>query len=167
MTYELPDGILKGKDAKEYRLQVACVDYLKGQRRIKNKTYPITRPFPQLWKGGEQRFTHCYAGRDAEDGFFLKQMGVRAGIYDICLWWEAGIHFIDLKCNTGLSAMQKQFGGDMKSIGVKTATASSVAQFRDILIGWGLICENHQVTEPEVSLEQKQANYLAMMRPID
>lgn len=169
---ELPDGILKGRDAKEYRLQVACIDYITGQRRVKNKPYQITRPFPQLWIRDEvdgkeyKRFTHCYAGRDANEGHYLKLMGVRPGIYDILLWWEAGFHWIDLKCGTGLSDPQKQFNRDMTRIGIPHATASSVAEFRDLLIGWGLTCLNPHVHEPAVSLEQKQLAYLEMMKPL-
>lgn len=166
MTYELPDGILKEKHGtREYQLQIHCIDYLQGRKRIKGKTYPITRPFPQLWHNNNPRWTHIATAREGDQAFFLQQMGLRRGIFDLMLWWEAGIHFIDLKATGGLSADQRQFADDMRRIGIKTATASTVAQFRDQLIAWNLTCENPTVTEPPLSLEKRQLAYLEMMRP--
>lgn len=168
MTYELPADILKEKHGKEeYRLQVACVDYLKGQIRDGRNVYHAKRPFPQLFTDtGHQRFSHIFQGRNEKDGFFLKMMGLRRGLFDL-LFWPGFIGFIDLKVGTGLTKEQKQFQGDVNTIpGVLTATASSVANLRDVLIRWGLTCENRACIEPPASLAKQQQSYLDMMRPL-
>lgn len=168
MKYELPDGILKKEhDPAEYRLQVACMDYLRGQRRMKGKTYPLPRPFPQLYtQDGHQRFTHIAAGRNKEDGFFLQQMGLRRGVFDLFLW-PGFFGFIDLKATGNLTREQLQFADDMRGNGAKVATARSVAEFRDTLVGWNLKCVNPTVFEPEPPAHVKQAAWLEAMKPIN
>jgi hypothetical protein len=165
-VHPLPEGILKKHhDAKEYRLQVACIRYLRGQVKHGRNIINVARPFPELYYNSEQLFTHIYQGRgDPKEGFFLKELGQRTGIFDIMIW-PSFIGFIDLKVNGELSLSQKNFDASMKGK-AKTATARSVAEFRDILKGWGLKCKKEEVLEPAISLEEKQKRYLDMMKPL-
>lgn len=167
--YQMPEGILKEKYGKaEYRLHVACINYLRGHIKSGRNIIKVKRPFPELFSPcGNQRFSHIAQGRDETEGFFLKQMGLRRGLLDLIFWHQKFIvGFIDFKVDTGLAPAQKQFWKDIELCGVKLGTATSVAQMRDVLIGWGLTCEQPVVTEPPISKEEAQARYLEMMRPI-
>lgn len=169
MKFEMPDGILKEKHGTaEYRLHVAFVDYLRGNKRIGNKLYPITRPFPDLFDGyGKQKWTHCAQGRDKTEGFFLNQMGLRAGVLDLFFWYPR-IFFMDAKdWGRDYSLEQKNFCLHMENIGVKTFKFYTAAEGRDILIKQGLRCDNMLVNEPKASKEDQQLAYLETLRPIE
>ena len=148
----------------EYKLHVACIDYIRGQVRHGNKTYPVTRPFPALYSPeGKQRFTHIYQGRNEDEGFHLKQMGLRPGISDLMLW-PGFLGFIDFKVHTELSRDQAQFFRDVGLIGAKTATATSREEFRDTLISWGLECINPTIQPPKPTRAQIDQGLMEMHR---
>lgn len=165
--YQHPEGILKDSSHnKEYYLHRACIDYISGRVRSGKQIMEVKRPFPQLWDGRDQNFSHNYQGRSAEEGFFLKQLGLRRGVFDIHLW--PGFHiWIEIKVTTGLTPEQRQYQKKMEGMGDKTGVAHSVAEFRDLLIGFGLPCEQPVVKEPELTAEEKHSAAMAMMQPIE
>jgi hypothetical protein len=139
---------IKLKAATEYSLQTYVIKYL----RAKN----ATPPFPDL------TFFHVYNGRNEKEGFFLKQLGVLAGVCDLLLIApNQPLMGIELKVGKNQqSEHQKNFAYKMNRCGHKTAVCRSVAEVRDCLIGWGLTCHNTRVIEPPRSeLEQREAAF--------
>lgn len=142
----------------EYTIQVGIADHLKGQRRIGNKTYPGNPPFPGLL------FTHAFQGRSKEEGYYLKALGVRAGIFDIPLWWEnprkAELEKLNLNIplyeagmlevkrpKEGYSDSQKEIKPILERLGMKHGIVHSVREAHDMIISWGLIAAHNTIFE--------------------
>ena len=130
------------KDWKEYRLQRAMSDYLKGIRRKGNKEYPATVPFRDLlWFAvGNQR-------QDETEAYLLKQIGVKAGVYDLI--FIKPLMAGDAKVDSPLSSNQKKFREAFQRAGGTCFEWRSVRQMRDDLIAAGLVCHNMTVFEPD------------------
>lgn len=133
----------------EDKIQKAAVAYLRGYRIHKRKKYYTTIPFPELlcWHTANQ-------GRSAAEGAKMKEMGVLAGVWDItCIFSIApGKGILEAKTSKGtLSGPQMDFERRFKERGGVSGIFRSVAECRDILISWGLKCENMTVFEPDLS----------------
>lgn len=110
--------------AKEYRIQVAIIDHITG-RKTGNKAFNAF-------------VCHIYQGRSKEEGFFLKQLGVVAGVADLLVIWRGGLGFLEVKKPDGnASPPQRKFAGVCKWLGVHYAIVRSVKQAHDTLAGWG------------------------------
>lgn len=148
----------------EYKLHVAIIDHIKGQKRKGKEIIQGTRPFRNLF------VTHIFQGRSAEDGFFLKQMGVFPGVADLlCIWDNAGpqIGFLEVKTEKGyLSTAQKKFKGICQAFGVRYALVRSVADAHRQLKDWGVHCVHDSVVEPDIrSWDQKLEDAKALWKP--
>lgn len=136
----------------EYRIHVAIVDHLTG-RKTGSKAF--------------NAFTcHVFQGRSAEDGFFLKMLGVIAGVADLLVLWRSkcvcgvpkiGIGFLEVKKPEGYaSAPQRKFSGICHWLGVNYAIVKSVGQAHEVLVKWGCP-ENHKAfAEPDVRTKQQK-----------
>jgi hypothetical protein len=114
----------KQKVAKEYRIQVAIVDHVMG-RKTGNKAFNAF-------------ICHIYQGRSKEEGFFLKQLGVVAGVADLLVIWRGGMGFLEVKKPDGrASTPQRKFEGICTWLKVNYAIVRSVKEAHDTLVGWG------------------------------
>lgn len=134
-------------------------DYLRGIRRKGNKEYPATIPFRGiLWFAvGNQR-------QDETEAYLLKQIGVKAGVYDLIFIKPliAG----DAKVDSPLSSNQRKFREAFLRAGGQCFEWKSVAQMRDSLIAAGLECHNMTAEEPEyLTKEEKHKQVHEMYRP--
>ena len=142
----------------EYKLHVAIIDYLRGQKRKGNEVFPGNKPFPYLF------VCHIFQGRSKEDGFFLKNLGVFPGVADILAIWKTNdgfdIGFIEVKTVKGaLSTPQKKFKSICHWFGIKWALVRSAQETHDTLKSWGLECVSDSVREPDLRDEmQKRAD---------
>ncbi len=135
---------------EEYHLQVAVIDHLTGRIRRGNEYIRSTPAFNGLF------VTHIYQGRSKEDGFFLKQLGVVAGVADLLLVWRGGFGFIELKRQAGQSSpVQRKFQGFCMSIGVKYEIARSVKDVHEICIKWGLTPNHNYCKEPNKKTDKQ------------
>lgn len=154
---------IKLKAATEYALQVHVMRYLDGKIKQGRNVIQVVMPFPELvaW--------HCYNGRSKEEGFFLKELGVMAGVHDVHLMWPDAFATIELKIGKNTqSAYQRTFAMHMQRCRHNTAVCRSVAEVRDTLVGWGLECRNRHVIEPPRSeLEKREAAFSMYQRRPD
>lgn len=117
----------KTRTQKEYRLQVHIAK--------KHSEY-----FPNVM------MTHVpNKGKGGADGFFKKQMGVKAGVSDIALWWKAQpekhlLHagMVELKVDTGVSPDQNKWMSAFWGIGGYEGVARSWQQYYKLLCSWGI-----------------------------
>ncbi len=79
--------------------------------------------------------------RSPRTGARLKQMGVRAGVADLCIILPSGlVHFLELKAPKGKqSKPQKDFQAQCEGCGVPYAVASSFEEAEAILRRWGAL----------------------------
>lgn len=150
------------RNYEETRLQIASVDYLRGQRWHGKHCYPTTKPFPDLL------FTAtAFEGRSAAEGYKRKRMGVRAGVWDVVCWWPGtpGKGILEAKAGTGLSSTQKEFQEEFHRTGGLSGIFHTVAEMRDIIISWGLKCSNMTVEEPGARKEVLYKAAIEMFRP--
>ena len=162
---EDPKKPRKKRDNKEYHLQVYAFRYLRGTiRKGKNVTHTVV-PFPEVeaW--------HVFQGRkyvndddeqaklEAElNGFYLKELGVLAGVHDMHMIWPNQFATIEFKIGKNdQGPYQRTFTMHMQRCGHRTAVCRTVAQVRDQLIAWGLECKNPVCIEPPRSLEERKA----------
>lgn len=143
----------------EFKIQVASTDHLRGQRRQGNKVYSSIAPFKGLF------VTHIYQGRNENEGFFLKMMGVYPGVSDLLVIWATptGVDFgfIEMKTDKGrLSPPQIKFKGICQAFGIKWALCRTVRQVHDTVKGWGAECVHDTVIEPD--LRTKEEKYEAL-----
>lgn len=119
---EFQPGIFTAtRNQQEYRLHVKVVKHLKECFPSVLFTHPANRPSSK------------------QHGFFLKEMGVRAGVPDLLLWWESGSGAIELKAPQGVASIgQKTFAFHFKHLGNKHAYCKSVEQVHKTLLGWGI-----------------------------
>jgi len=147
----------------EFRLQCAIIDHVRG-RLTGNKAFNVF-------------ITHIYQGRDANDGFFLKKMGVVAGVADMLILWrtscscglpKVGIGFLECKTKTGkLSGVQGKFRGICHWLGIHYAEARSVKEAHDVLVGWGCHVNHAAIREPDLrSNTQKKSDGFDMYKPL-
>ncbi len=159
---EVVPKIRKERDNSEYKLQVEIIDHLTGRIRNGKEWIRGTPAFRGLFA------THIFSGRSKEDGFFLRQLGVVAGVADILCIWRGGYGFIEVKTQSGsLSPPQKKFKGFCMSIGVNYEVARSKRDAHNILIGWGLTPAHNAIKEPDLrsETEKKAANFAFFARP--
>jgi len=151
----------------EFILQVASVAYLNGKLGEGKKAIQVSRPFPELFDhDGRQRFTHIAQGRDKREGFFLKMMGLRRGIYDMFFWPRQGFLWMDFKVDSRLSKDQEAFGWNMREMDIPCHTPGSVKQFSDILVAHGLKRTHDMIIEPDLrSWEKKVDDAIAWGAP--
>lgn len=151
----------------EYKRHCAIVDHLKGERHIGNKIYPGQKPYPKLL------VIHIFQGRSKAEGFFLKRLGVLAGVLDLlCIWkLDKGydIAFLEIKTDVGkLSSAQKKFVGILNWFGIKWAIASTVKQAHDQFKTWGLMSVHEAIDESDLrDFEQKKRDAFDMYRPVE
>lgn len=142
---------VKEKVNKEYRIHVAIVDHLRGQTRKGRETIQGTKPFPGLF------VTHIYQGRSKDEGFFLKRLGVYAGVADLLLIWRGGFGFIEVKSENGvLSSPQRKFKGFCHALNIPWSLARSVRDAHRAVKGWGVKCDHDAVTEPDLHTKQEK-----------
>ncbi len=146
----------------EYRLQVAVVKHLQSA-------------FPSLL------FTHVpNRSKDAQDGFFRKQMGVLPGVPDLIFWYRETLRddgrlvwsgivsaAIELKASKGRSSNdQNRFASSFVHIGGKYAVCKSVKEAHDALVSWGLEPRHDGYVEPDTrSDNQKKADSFDYFKP--
>lgn len=144
----------------EYALQTHVIRYLSGKIRRGRNVIQATVPFPDLI------FFHCYQGRTEEDGFFLKELGVKPGVADILLVGHNLFAGIELKVGKNKqSDYQRNFQYKLETYGHKYAVCRTVAEVRDLLISWGLECKNMHCIEPPRSEEEKRKAVWEMYKP--
>lgn len=141
----------------EYPIHKAMIDYLDGRVWKGNKIIHRGNPaFENLL------FFHIpnqgHGENAASEGFFLKQLGVVAGAYDLLFFWPprmAGAY--DAKAPGGsLKTPQKRFREQWERCGFPSAWGTSTEHLRDTLIGWGAKCMNHSVKRVDLrSWEEK------------
>jgi hypothetical protein len=129
-------------------------------------------------KKHQQYFPHvimtAFPGRpgDAQDGFFKAMMGVRAGITDILLWWEAGAHWlkdigclkagvVEIKVDAGVSSAQNKFMSAIRHIGGKDGVVHSWQEYYKLLCFWGIKPTSVCTIFDEPSYETKQQKFAA------
>lgn len=144
----------------EYAIHVAIVDHLKGQIRKGNKTYPCEKPFKGLF------VTHIYGGRSKDEGFFLKQLGVTAGVADLFFMHKEIWGFVEIKTESGRpSEAQRRFRDMCAMMGVKWALVRSVREAHDQFVAWGLKADHSLVSEPDLrSFQQKNKDVFDMYK---
>ncbi len=143
------------RNTKEYRFQVAVVDWLYGRTRKDNKTFGCNPPMPGLL------FTHHYAGRKgSSEGFFLQQLGVRPGMADILCWWNTGgtLHagMLELKVDADMSAAQHKIKGTCIQLGIKYEMARNPEQVIGAYRHWGLNPLHTAILTPDYSTKQEK-----------
>ena len=144
----------------EFKIHRAIIDHLEGQTRKGNETFGCHPPFLNLL------FTTIYQGRNAEDGFFLKMLGVKPGIADIIAWYKThkglGCSFIEVKTKTGSqSSPQKKIQARCSMLGIAYVIVRSVQQVHDHLKSVGLKPQHNNVREPDLrsDAQKKQDAY--------
>ncbi len=128
----------------EFRLQVACVEHIE-------KCFNV--------------WVTAFPGRpgDAQDGFFKKKMGVKAGVPDLIFVLPGGIFgAIELKVKGGrLHEAQRKEPCYMAAHGAKTGICTSVRHVHDMLVSWGCVAKYDSVREPDLrsDAQKKQDSY--------
>lgn len=151
---------------KEYQFQICVVDWLYGRTRKGNKTYPGNPPMPGLL------FTHHYAGRTKEDGYFLQQLGVRPGIGDILNWWHDGERLecgmLELKVDADMSSSQHKVKGTCIQLGIKYELARTPAQVIAVYHKWGLKPLHEAIRTPDYrTFDDKKKESFDMQKPLN
>lgn len=152
----------KERDNREFKIHVAIVNHVKGKDGI--------------GKAFNAFITHIYQGRSKEDGFFLKMLGVFAGVADLIVLWRSkcscgvskvGIGFLEVKKPDGYqSTPQKKFQGICHWLGINYAIVKSVKEAHDTLVKWGCPALHHSIIEPDTrSLAQKKIDAFNMFKP--
>lgn len=145
---------------EEFKLHVAIVSHLTGKIKKGKETIKGTPAFRGLF------VTHIFSGRSAEDGFFLKMMGLFPGIADLLLLWrgqcecgrrKVGIGFIEIKKSSGVqSGVQKKFQGICIWLGISYEIVRSVRETHQVCVKWGLIPEHNAIKEPDLRSETQK-----------
>lgn len=127
------------------------------------------------------------------DAFFKKEMGVRAGVSDIVLWWGydypswalaflvkmkklLGFSFarmhsgvVELKIGTDPSRVQNKFLSSIHALGGRQGVARSWEQYYQLLCSWGIkpVSECRYFDEPIYATKEEKfkANF-ELYRPI-
>ena len=140
----------------EFKLHRAIMDHLKGRVRRGNEVFGCNPPFHHFFA------TTIYQGRNKEDGFFLKMIGVEAGISDIIAWYKTkdglGCTFMEVKIVGSIqSSAQKKIQGICHSLGIKYVVVRTVEQAHRHFVNIGLTPMHNSIREPDLrSDEQKK-----------
>lgn len=155
----------KERDNSEYKIHVAIIAHLRGHTYKGNEVIKGTAPFRGLF------VTHIYQGRSADEGFFLKRLGVVAGVPDLLAIWPDkvkgyDIGFLEVKSSLGtLSTPQRRFKGFCHSLGIKWGIARSVTEAHKQFIAWGLQPVHNGIREPDTrTTAQKKQDAFDMYR---
>ena len=146
---------------EEFRIQCAAINHLTGRVKAGKDWVRGTPAFRGLF------VTHCYQGRDAKEGFFLKMLGVVPGVADLLLIWKGGFGFIEMKTKTGhLSPAQLKFKGFCISAGVRYAVCRTVKEVHDTVISWGLVPAHNAIREADLRSDtQKKLDAFNEFKP--
>lgn len=87
-------------------------------------------------------------GRSPQEGAKLKKMGVRAGVADLIFWHEGKFMAIELKTESGMSPVQKEFKRRFEQAGGLFAICTSVKEVRDTIVLWGITPLAYPMKEP-------------------
>lgn len=150
-------------------------------------------------KQHEKYFPHvlmtAFPGRpgDAQDGFFKRMMGVRAGVLDIIIWYtfpypswatmwlgkmlkHCGFSFarmhnavIEIKVDARVSSSQNKFMSAIRSMGGYEGVAYSWKDYYKLLCSWGIkpVCQLFYFDEPDYrDLGQKYQDAHLMYKPV-
>jgi VRR-NUC domain len=113
----------------------------------------------------------AFPGRpgDAQDGFFKKMMGVRPGVTDILLWWNADAPWltdigvlkaavVEIKVDARVSSSQNKFMSAIRHIGGKDGVAHSWQEYYKLLCSFGIKPMSACITfdEPCYATEQEK-----------
>lgn len=112
----------KTRNQKEFKLQCHIVE--------KHNQY-----FPHV-------IITAFPGRpgDAQDGFFKKMMGVRAGVTDILLWWHwKNFGVVEIKADAKVTSAQNKFMSAIKHIGGYEGVAHSWQEYYKLLCTFGIV----------------------------
>lgn len=142
-------------DRTEYRIQVAISDYLNGRTRKGNQIIQTNPPFPGML------VTHAYQGRNADEGFFLKALGVRAGIADLLTWYAKGngyaCSFLEIKKPGGYqSPPQKKVQSHCHFLGIPYVIVRSVRDVYNHFVAEGLTPAHHAIIEPDLRTDAQK-----------
>lgn len=149
---------LKTKNNEEFKIHCAIIDHIKEKRAF------------------TAFVCHIYQGRNKEDGFFLKMLGVFAGVADIMVMWRStcscgkphtGIGFLEVKRPKGIQTHpQKRFEGICRWLGARYAIVRSVKDAHEALLAWGCPVNHHAIKEPDTrSTEQKKIDAFRFFAP--
>ena len=110
------------------------------------------------------------ASKDATTGYFNKLMGLHPGAHDISLYWKTdriNVGIFEVKSKTGsLTSAQNKFASAMKSLGAYTGYGSSVKQYHNTLIGWGITPLHHSCVEPDLRTDaEKKRDAFNLYKP--
>jgi hypothetical protein len=103
---------------EEYNLQAACV-----------KLFAMLRPNEQ-----GLLFLNLNNPRSRSNGYFLKGIGLTAGVADMTYLSPKGAVFLEFKAPKGKQSLsQKWWQGVVEAVGYKYVVISSVEQFQKLL----------------------------------
>ncbi len=156
------------KDSSEFKIHVAIFEHISGRKRHGKEIIRTTPAFNAF-------VSHVYQGRSREEGFFLKLLGVIAGVADLIVLWRAkcvcgvskvGIAFLEVKKPGGIqSTPQKKFQGICHWLGVNYAIVKSVREAHDVLVKWGCPANHNSPQEPDTrTFEQKKKDSFEMYK---
>lgn len=142
----------KPKENIEYKIQVAIVEHVRGKEGVR-KAFNVF-------------VCHIYNGRSAEEGFFLKMLGVFAGVADLLVLWRSkcecgkskiGVGFLEVKKLDGTqSTAQRKFEGICNWLGIPYAIVRSVQEAHDQLLKWKCPVNHHVVVEPDTRTQEEK-----------
>lgn len=156
---------------KEFRIQRAIMDHLDGVIRKGNTLYPGTKPFRGIFP------FHVFQGRSEEEGFFLKMLGVKAGVLDIPVIWESHrrkeleeigrkhniyippyeLRFMEVKTKEGtLTSSQRKFTPILNSMGIVWEIVRSVRDAHNLMIRWGHTPQHNAIVEPDLRTDDEK-----------
>lgn len=154
-------------EQNEYPIHKAMIDYLDQRVWKGNKIIAKGNPaFENLL------FLHIPNQGHGEDaatqGFFLKQLGVVPGAFDLLLFWPnrmAGAY--DAKAPGGyLTGAQQKFRARWHLCGFPSAWGTSTEHLRDTLIGWGAKCNIHCTKKVDLrTFDEKKAAVFDLYAP--
>jgi hypothetical protein len=102
----------------EYKLQAACV-----------KLFAAIKP-----KDHGRLFLNLNNPRSASNGFFLKSIGLTAGVADMTLLSNKGVIFLEFKTQIGKQSLsQKWWQSVVEEAGYRYEIIRSVEQFKAIV----------------------------------
>lgn len=150
----------KKRNQNERRLQRYVFRHLRGLKGSGKNVIRMDRPYPEIWQAWA-----VYQGEDhhtEEDGFWLREMGVTAGVHDVHFMYYAphigtGFATIELKWGKNdMSDHQKNFAYKMGECKHLTGKCYSVKQVQQLIKSWGFKCVNETCIEPPRSIEEQR-----------
>lgn len=150
------------RNNEEFKIQVAIFQHVSGRKTG--------------CKAFNAFICTIYQGRSKKEGFFLKMLGVVAGVADLLVLWRAncdcgipriGIGFLEVKKPGEIaSTPQRKFQGICHWLKINYGIVRSVQEAHDTLIKWGCPANHHSTREPDTrSLAQKKSDAFEMFKP--